>query len=138
MDKSITTITEKIDTTIVTPAREVSGQIPFNMDSLVNGLTAIKHELIDVTLHLNPITGVLYVGAKIKPVPVDLKLDRSINIQNDIVEQSDQHSKAELKVETKDSKSTVHKEPAKMGIWLIGFAIVIFVISALIYWLKKR
>ncbi len=136
VDKSITTITERIDTTITTPGREVIGQVPFNMDSLVNGMTAIKNELIDVRLHLNPITGILSAVANIKPVATHVHLDKTTVKQNDIVEQSNNQTTTDLKAEVKDSASTTNKEPAKMGIWLISFLIVVAV-GGFLFWRKR-
>ncbi|SMC53474.1 DUF4381 domain-containing protein [Pedobacter nyackensis] len=138
IDKSTTTIKEKIDTVITIPGQVVQQDTYLNMDSLVNGMTAIKNDLIEVRLHLNPITGILSVVANLKAQKVPVKLDRETTKQNDIVQQTSTKVENEDKSKQSSSASAIQKEPIEISGWLIGLGIVIFALLAVAYWLRKK
>lgn len=136
IDKSITTIKERIDTTVIVPGQVVSQDTYLNMDSLVNGLTAIKNDLIDVTLQLNPVTGILSVIAKIKPQRVSVKMAREIVKKNDITQQSYQLELRENALKQSSGFSTVEKDP--INLWcLIVIAVTFAIVCVLVYWCKR-
>lgn len=138
VDRSVTTTTERIDTTVTTPAHTIAQETPMNMDSLVNGMTAIKNDLIDVRLHLNPITGILSAVATVKARAIPVKLDRVTTKQNDITSQSSKQESILTRVKTEDERKTVDKEPMKIPVWLIIIMVVISVIGAALFWRNKR
>jgi hypothetical protein len=137
LDRSITTINETVDTSITTPARTVIQDTPFNMDSLVNGMTAIKNDLIDVRLHLNPITGVISTIATLKPQKLPVKMNRVTTKQSDITEQSHKQEAVLSQTKTEDRSRRVDKEPIKFPNWLITFAIILVAGAAFLFWWRR-
>lgn len=137
-DRSTTVVTEHVDTTVTTPAQVVSQDTELNMDSLVNGITAIQNDLIDVRLHLNPITGILSATATIKSQSIPIKFDRVTTKQNNIIEQSRKQEAVLNRSKVEDERRTVDKDPVKFPIWLIIIFIVISVIAASLFWGRKR
>jgi hypothetical protein len=134
IDKSVTVIKEKIDSTFTIPAKTVSQDSELNMDSLVAGMTAIKNDLVDVTLLLNPVTGVLTVAAQLKEQKIPVKIEREITKHNDIT-QSTHKTEAVLNTSKSiDKRSTVDKEP-KNTVW---YVVLILSAIALLRWLFKR
>jgi hypothetical protein len=134
IDKSVTVIKEKIDSTVTIPAKTVSQDSELNMDSLVAGMTAIKNDLVDVTLLLNPVTGVLTVAAQLKEQKIPVKIEREITKHNDIT-QSTHKTEAVLNTSKSiDKSSTVDKEP-KNTVW---YVVLILAAIALLGWLFKR
>lgn len=137
VDRSTIVTTERIDTTVTTPERTVSHDVEMNMDSLVNGMTAIKNDLIDVRLHLNPITGILSAVATVKALSIPVKFDRVTTKQNNITEQSRKREEVLARVKTEDERKAVDKEPMKIPFWLVTVIVVISVIGATLFWWKK-
>lgn len=127
VDRSITTIKEKADTTVSTPAAVVKQDVYLNMDSLVNGMTAVKNDLLDVKLVLNPVTGILSVTANVKPQSVKLQLDRTTTRANDITSSTNVSKESEQKHEEEHRDKVVEKEP-KNSIWFIVMAVVVVAI----------
>ncbi|AMQ00902.1 hypothetical protein AY601_4051 [Pedobacter cryoconitis] len=138
IDKSVTTIKESIDTSITIPAKTVVQNTELNMDSLINGMTAIKNELVDVTLLLNPVTGMLSVAAVIKAQVIPVKMERQITHHNDII-QSSRKTEAVLNTnKSSDEKSVLDKAP-KNTLWYVMIILaVIAVFAGAVIWLIKR
>lgn len=138
IDKSVITIKETIDTSITIPAKTVVQITELNMDSLVNGMTAIKNELVDVTLLLNPVTGILSVAAVIKKQVIPVKIERVITKHNDIT-QAVHKTEAVLNTsKSSEEKSIVDKEPKKT-IWIVVIILgTISIISGFVYRYFKR
>lgn len=130
IDKSVITIKESVDTTVVIPAKVVEQDTFLNMDSLVNGLTAVKNELVDVRFILNPKTGILSTTVNLKPQRVPVKFDKETKIENDIKEKSDVSKSGKDKLSVENKSNVVDKEPAKVGGLVAIVAIVIVVIVA--------
>lgn len=137
VDRSTITTVERIDTVVNTPARTVSQESVLNMDSLINGMTAIKNDLIDVSLHLNPITGMLNAVATIKAQAIPVRFDRVTTKKNDITQSSRKQEAVLSSTRVEDEKKEVTREPIKIPIWLIILIIVISVIGGLLFWWKK-
>lgn len=130
IDKSKTVIKEKADTSIKTKAKIVKQETPMNMDSLVNGLTVIKNELVDVRLLFNLATGVLSTEAILKPQTVDFRFDRETTTENDIVRKGTVKKEISNLSKNSNSSNTVQKDSAKMDIWLLAvIAGLIFIYS---------
>lgn len=138
VDKSVTTIKEKIDTVISIPEKVIKQNTYLNMDSLVNGMTAIKNDVMDLRLIYNPVTGILSTEATIKEQKIKSSLDRITTTVNDITQQS---KVTEDKKESKKEESglyLVQKEPASIWSYVIGLGILIFVAVSIYFWLKNR
>ena len=127
IDQSTTIIKEKADTTVSTPAAVVKQDVYLNMDSLVNGMTAVQNDLLDVKLLLNPVTGILSVVANLKPQSIKLQLDRTTTKQNDITQSGTISKSAEQKHEEEHRANSVVKEP-KNSIWFIVMIIGIIAV----------
>lgn len=138
VDKSVTTIKERIDTTVTTPAQVVTQDTEMNMDSLINGMTAIKNDLIDVRLHLNPITGVLSATATMKPRAIPVKLDRVTTKQNDISQQSKKQEAILNKSRVEDRHEEVSKDPIKIPTWIIIVAILLVAGVGAFFWITRH
>jgi len=137
VDKSLITVKEKVDTTIAVPGKQVEQETFLNMDSLVNGMTAIKNDLIDVRLHLDPVSGILTAAAFIKPSKIPVQLDRTTTKQNDITSSSSVSTKSDEKKKAAASSDHVEKEPVSLWYFVGGFGLIIFVILAVRYWLRR-
>jgi len=111
IDKSVITTKEKVDTVITLPGKSIKQDVYLNMDSLINGMTAVKNDLLDVRLVLNPLTNTLSVVANLKPRKVPVVLDKQITTHNDITQSG---AKSELRNEkSKESQETgvLDKQP---------------------------
>lgn len=137
IDKSVTTIREITDTTVVIPARSVSQATVINKDSLVKGVDAIKSDLVDVKLLLDPLTGVLTALATVKQQYVPVKINKVTTTENNVSTNVNTKEATLNKTETKQSSSSKKKEPAKMGIWLIAFGVLVAVVLV-IGWIRKK
>ncbi|MCX3266526.1 hypothetical protein [Pedobacter agri] len=117
-DKSKITIKEKADTSVTTNQQTVSGsvRIGLNMDSLVNGLTAISNDLVDVKMVLDS-NGILTTTAIVKPQHIPFQFDRTTTIEKDVTKSgaTEQAGKSTLK----QSSTAVKKEsePTLIGLW---------------------
>jgi len=134
IDKSVITIKETIDTSVIIPSKKIVQDTELNMDSLVNGMTAIKNDLVDVTLLLNPVTGILSVAAVIKEQIIPVKMQRQITNHKDIT-QSTRKTEAVLNTnKSSDEKSVVYKEP-KNAMW---YVVIILGAIAIVGWIFKK
>ncbi len=138
VDKSTTIITERVDTAVTIPGATVVQEVPLNMDSLINGMTAIKNDLIDVSLHLNPITGVLTSVATLRARLVPVKLDRVTTKQNDITTNSRKQEAITTTTRVEDKSKTVDKQPIKIPVCIVIIIIVISIIGGVLFWWRKR
>jgi len=133
VDKTKTTITEKADTTVSTPTKVITQETVFNMDSLVNGMTAVQNELIDIRFTLDPKTGVLLTEATLKPQKVQFQFDKTTTMEKDIT------SKAEVKKENQTSQDELHKsnnvvkEPKNTGLYVVLILGIVAIIAYLLY-----
>lgn len=136
-DKSKITIREKADTSVVTPAKVTVGisKIGMNIDSLVNGLTAISNDLLDVKLVLDS-NGVLTTTALIKAQKVPFHFDRETTIDKDVTGRKDIDSKD--KSNSKASSKIVKKEsePTSIGLWAwLGMGVIAGIV---LYFIIKK
>lgn len=138
VDRSITTVREKLDTTIATPAKTVEQNVPLNIDSLINGITAIKNELIDVKLHLNPITGILSTVATIKPQQVSVRIDRVTTKQNNITQAAQKQEAVISNTKAEKKHAEVDREPMKVPNWIIVVAILLVAGVSAFFWVTRR
>ncbi|MDQ1139402.1 hypothetical protein [Pedobacter agri] len=117
-DKSKITIKEKADTSVTTKQQTVSGavRIGLNMDSLVNGLTAISNDLVDVKMVLDS-NGILTTTAVVKPQHIPFQFDRTTTIDKDVTKSG--ATEQAIKSTIKQSSKTVKKEsePTTTGLW---------------------
>ncbi|NII81762.1 MULTISPECIES: hypothetical protein [unclassified Pedobacter] len=128
-DKSKITITEKADTSAYTKPQQTTGtnKIGLHIDSLVNGLTAISNDLLDVKMVLDS-NGVLTTTAFIKPQIVALKFDRNTQIDKDVTGSKYAHVDQQV-TEKKDVKVVDSaSEPSGLGMmgWICVVGIVCF------------
>lgn len=138
IDKSVITIKEKVDTSVQVPGKTISQDIHFNMDSLVNGLTAVKNDLIDVRLHLNPITGILSTVAEIKPFKLPVVIDKETIRHNDITQHSFQNEVKKDQVKQSSGSSIVQKDPVNFWYYIGGLMFFIIVSFSIFYWIKNK
>lgn len=138
IDKSITTVKEKADTAVIIPGKIVTQEVVFSMDSLVNGMTAVKNELIDIRFTLNPLTHKLSTIAVIKPQAVSFSVNKETTKANDITSLANV-SKSEKDNHKEEHKiSLVDKKPAN-SIWFVVIIIgVVCVITGAITWLINK
>lgn len=137
IDKSKVTIKEKADTSITTPSKQTTGQVKvgLNVDSLVNGLTAISNDLVDVKMVLDS-NGILTTTAFIKPQQVNFHFDRETTIEKDVTSQKDISSKE--KEATKQESKVVNKasEPTSIGLWAwLGMGVIVGIV---LYFIIKK
>lgn len=132
VDKSVITTKEKLDTVITLAGKTVKQDVYLNMDSLINGMTAVKNDLLDVRLVLNPVTNILSVQANLKPRRVPVVWDKQTTKHNDITQSGSKSRQSDQKLEETHEANTVDKQP-KNSIWFTVLiwgvvAIVIFVV----------
>lgn len=137
-DKSITTIKEKIDTTLIVPEKVVKQDTYLNMDSLVNGMTAIQNDIMDLRLVLNPVTGILSAVATIKPQSIPVLLNRETKKENDISQQSNtSEEKKDFKNQSSGS-SVIQKDPLAFPWQLVFIAAGIAALVTLFFWIRRK
>lgn len=138
IDKSITTVKEKIDTTVIIPEKIVKQDTYLNMDSLVNGMTAIQNDIMDLRLVLNPVTGILSAVATIKASEVPIQLIRETVKQNDITQQSSMSEEKQISHKQQSGSSIVKKEPVNIWFYILGLGLVVFILWCFKFWWKKK
>lgn len=129
VDKTVTTITEKADTVVRTPTAVVKEQTYLNLDSLVNGMMAIKNDLVDVSLQLDPKTGILSAVATVKPQSVHVAVDKKTTIAADVKEDI---RVAKMKNESLDTKTSHSITERKPDYFAIAIGIGVFVLAVFI------
>ncbi|RZJ91832.1 MAG: hypothetical protein EOO20_03980 [Chryseobacterium sp.] len=136
-DKSKITIKEKADTSLITKPQTVTGavKIGLSMDSLVNGLTAISNDLVDVKMVLDS-NGILTTTAVVKPQHIPFQFDRTTTIEKDVTKSgaTEQATKSTLK----QSSKAVKKEsaPTSFGLWAwLGIGAIAGIV---LYFIIKR
>lgn len=136
IDQSVIRIREHADTVITVAGQEISQESYFQMDSLVNGITAIKHDLVDVRLILNPQTQRLTVSAILNPKAIPIRIQKETLIHKNLFTSNGKSESSALA--SAETKSTLVKlkEPAQLQYWLI--AIVIVIISVLFVFMIGR
>lgn len=137
IDKSKIIIKEKADTAITTPAKQTSGQVKvgLNMDSLVNGLTAISNDLVDVKLVLDS-NGILTTTALIKPQQVNFHYDRETTIEKDVTGKKGAEAKENVKNKSDSKVVNNVSEPTSIGLWAwLGMGAIVGIV---LYFIIKR
>ena len=138
IDRSVLTIREQSDTSVLIPEKIIKQETSFNVDSLVNGLTVIQNDLIDVSLIFQPETGRLSASAILKPRLIPVKFNKETILQNDVSRQIVQSSSVEESSKVEQSSSIVEKSPVNIWFYIFGSGILILISFSLFYWLKKR
>ena len=137
INKSVITVNEKVDTVLFVPEKTVRQETILNMDSLISGMTAVKNNLVDVSLVLNPVTHVLSAVATLKSRLIPLKIDKQTITQNNIVQAGNQSTDFKVKAKSTATRSIVDKKPIDVTMWLIIAFIGILAVG-LVYWLVKE
>lgn len=137
-DKSITTIKEKIDTTLIVPEKVVKQDTYLNMDSLVNGMTAIQNDIMDLRLVLNPVTGILSAVATIKPQSIPVLLNRETKKENDISQQSNTSEEKKDYKNQSSGSSVIQKDPLAFPWQLVFIAAGIAALVTLFFWIRRK
>lgn len=137
-NRSILTIREQSDTIVVIPEKIIKQETSFNVDSLVNGLTVIQDDLLDVNLIFQPETGMLSASATLKPRLIPVKFNKETILQNDVSRKITQSGSAKKSSKSAQSNTIVEKSPVSTWLYIFGSGILILVSFSLFYWLKKR
>lgn len=138
-DKSETTIRETADTLVKVDGASSRTETKINIDSLIDGITAIKNDLFDVKLSYEPLTGILTTVATLKNRYVPIKIDRTVSTKNNISTTSSKKVATVREEEKKSKKKSVQKEPEKLWIWIISIvAGVVIILSSIVYWIKRK
>ncbi|MBB2148777.1 hypothetical protein [Pedobacter gandavensis] len=138
VDKSVTTIKEKLDTVITVPGQTFHQDTYLNLDSLVNGMTAVKNDLLDVRLVLNPVTGILSTIATIKPRLAPVKFNKETVNQNDITQQSAMSESKKEEANKSSGSYDIQKEPVSLWWYAAGLIILIIIVISFKSWWKNR
>lgn len=138
IDKSVIIVKEKMDTVIKVPGKTFQQDTYLNMDSLINGMTAVKNDLIDIRLHLNPITNILSTTATLKPSSLPVAFDRETIRQNDIVNSGSKTHESNQESKQLQENNVIDKEP-KNNSWftLMIWGVVAIVIFAVYRYFKR-
>ncbi|WP_158797687.1 hypothetical protein [Pedobacter sp. L105] len=137
INHSIITVKEKVDTVLLVPEKTVRQETILNMDSLISGMTAVKNDLVNVSLVLNPVTHVLSAVATLKSQLIPLKIDKQTITQNNIVQTGNQSTNFKVKTKSAATRSIVDKKPVNLAMWLMIAFICVLAIG-LVYWLVKE
>lgn len=133
VDKSVTTIVEKKDTTITTPNKQVVITQELNVDSLIDAITHVKNDLVDISFSYDKLKGVLTTNVNVKPQVVPISFDKVTKTTNDIT--TNKQSNNKVKAQTKEQNKVVTKESVPKGFIWLGLAIV--AVGAFLYWRKR-
>ena len=129
-DRSVVLVKEKTDTLVVIHEQLIRQEHDFGMDSLVNGITAIRNDLVDVRLVLNPVTQRLFAEAVLKARKIPVRMEKEILIHKDIKEQSANTENSKIQLEEKEMKTVKEREPLRisylLGALLVAIAAVFF------------
>lgn len=79
-DKSITTITEKLDTTIKTLVVKGEEKRKVNLEAISNGLNTIDDEFINLAQIYNPVDSTLTTKYTLKPQKVVVPMERKTEV----------------------------------------------------------
>lgn len=137
-DRSTLTIREQSDTVVVIPEKIIKHDIYFNVDSLVNGLTVIQNDLLDVNLIFQPQTGMLSASAILKRRLIPVKFNKEMILQNDVSRKITQSSAVKESSKIEQSNSIVEKSPFSIWLYIFGSGVLILIGFSLFYWFKKR
>lgn len=136
-DKSVITVKEKLDTVISVAGATINQDIALNMDSLIKGLTAVKNDLLEVRLILNPVTHILSVEAYIKPKEIPVKIYKEVTTQNNVIQKTGVSNYQDTRNKEVHELRTVSKE-LKEAPWIrIVTILLIFLVVWLIYKNRK-
>lgn len=138
IDKSVITIKEKIDTTAIIPEKVIKQDTYLNVDSLVKGMTAIKNDVLDLRLVLNPVTGILSAEATIKALKVPVTLNKEIIKHNNITQQASVVDDRKLSASEVVGSSTVKKEPVGVEYYVVGFFLFGAMVVFVMFWIKRK
>lgn len=131
-DRSVVMVKERTDTVVLIPEQLIRQENSFGMDGLVNGITAIKNDLVDVRLILDPLTQRLFTEATLKSRKVPVRIEKETVIHKDIKAQSDHAGHSGIQVKDENTKVLTEKTPVKLQYWLAAFllsiAAIIFVV----------
>lgn len=128
LDRSVVIVKEKTDTAVLVPEEIVRQDGYFCMDSLVNGITAIKSDLVDVRLVFNPVKQRLYAEAILKPRKISVWIDKETAIHKHIEEQSIQVENSRIQLKDEKTKVCVEKKPLNIQYWFVVFLVTLVVV----------
>lgn len=136
-DKSITTITEKLDTTIKTPVVKGQGKRKINLEAISNGLNTIDDEFINLTQIYNPVDSTLTTKYTLKPQKVVVLMERKTEIRSNvnITKEDKKESEKESKRLSKKSDAIVERKADYKVVFTIVFIICLFIFAG---WLFSR
>lgn len=128
-DQSLIRITAQADTVVTLAGQEVSQASYFQLDSLVNGITAIKNELVDVRLILNPQTQLLTVSAVLNPRHIPIRIHKETLIHKDLYTSVGKSESSVSASKVIKSTSVKVKEPGQFQYWLIAIVVLIIAVT---------
>lgn len=138
IDKSVIITKEKLDTVITLAGTTVKQDVYLNMDSLINGMTAVKNDLLDVRLVLNPVTNILSVQANLKPRKVPVVWDKQTTKHNDITQSGAKSGLKNEKLKESQSTGIVDKQPKNTSWYTIIIVSIVAIIVFAAYRYFKR
>ncbi|ALL07647.1 hypothetical protein AQ505_20430 [Pedobacter sp. PACM 27299] len=128
-DQSVIQIKVNADTVVTLAGQEISQASYFQLDSLLNGITAIKNELVDVRLILNPQTQRLTVSAVLNPRHIPIKIQKETLIHKDLHTSVGSSESSFSASEVTKSTSVKLKEPGQIQYWLIAMVVLIIAVT---------
>ena len=136
IDNSVTTITERLDSTIKTPEVKGEGKKKLDLNALADGLTIIDDEFVNLYQIYNPKDSSLKTGYTLKPQKVPVPKERKTVKENDIktLQSDEKDVKEKGKKESKKVDAIVDRKADYKVIFIIIAVICLFIFVG---WLIK-
>lgn len=131
VDRSVTTITEKTDTTIETPKIYGQSKSKIDLDAVKDGLTVIDDQFLTLSQVYDTKDSTLKTNYVLKPQKVPVPKEKKTEIRNDInTSKSDRNdTKREEKKQIKKADVIIDRKPDYKVVFIIVgiIALVLFV-----------
>lgn len=135
VDKSTTVVTEKKDTVITTPSKQSQSVQLVNLDSLIDAITHVKNDLVDISFRYDKLSGVLTTNVKVKPQEVPVFFERTITTQNDVTTNTSAKSATKSESQSKSKVTNKESTPTYGWIWIV---LVVVGVIGFVFWIRNK
>lgn len=137
IDNSVTTITEKLDTTIKTPAVKGQGKQKVNLEDLKEGFNTLDDQFLNLFQIYDSKDSSLKTAYTLKPQGVKVPKERKTEIRNDV--KTDKQERAQTKQDVKKEAKKVDVIVDRKADYKVIFIIIaVICVTLLVGWIIKR
>lgn len=134
IDKSKTTITEKVKTDVVTPAKKTEGETKVSNLADIQNLTVVADGLVTVRQTYDTLGKKLKTYVDLHPQVIPVDIDRTTTINNDVT------TKTKAKIDSTNNKTIIkeHKEVKKEPKNIFWYVVLTLGVLAGLFWISKK